>query len=443
MSSRPAKKSSVRHTRAIQRDQSKRPSIAPPAAAIEDRLTELIHPATYAQLDTFHALGLRARILSLPVMVAFVLSLIWRHLGSVSEAVRVLNHEGMLWTSPTPVSQQALSQRLRTFPAVLFERVLREVLPHLQRRWQARQRPLPPVLRAAQPHFTAVLAVDGSTLDGLIRKVGLLRDGDGPVLAGRMAALVNVLSRVPVRIWYEPDSRAHDQRFWARILTELERGALVLFDLGFTNFTLFGQLTAADIGFLTRAKQNLVYQVERVLTSRATACDRLVWVGRDAVGGPTLVRLVEVQQAGCWYRYLTNVLDPSHLPPEHVIALYGQRWRLEEAFAEVKRLLGLAYFWVGSVNGIQVQVWATWLLYAVLVDLTDAVAERLGQPLQAVSLEMVYRGLYHFTHAHHRGRATDPVEYLAVNAKRLGILKRKRRARQARPPLTDEPRLNL
>ena len=116
------KKSSVRHTRAIQRDRSKRPSVAPPAEAVQERLTELIHPATYAQLDTFHALGLRARILTLPVMVAFVLSLLWRHLGSVSEAVRVLNEEGVLWTSPTPVSQQAMSARLRTLPAVSLRR---------------------------------------------------------------------------------------------------------------------------------------------------------------------------------------------------------------------------------------------------------------------------------------------------------------------------------
>ena len=37
------------------------------------------------------------------------------------------------------------------------------------------------------------------------------------------------------------------------------------------------------------------------------------------------------------------------------------------------------------------QRWATWLLYAVLVDLTDAVAEALEQPMAQVSLEMVYR----------------------------------------------------
>ncbi len=46
--SKPAKKkpSSVRHTRAVQRDRTKRPPSAPPDEHIVARLTELIHPAT-------------------------------------------------------------------------------------------------------------------------------------------------------------------------------------------------------------------------------------------------------------------------------------------------------------------------------------------------------------------------------------------------------------
>jgi hypothetical protein len=42
---------------------------------------------------------------------------------------------------------------------------------------------------------------------------------------------------------------------------------------------------------------------------------------------------------------------------------------------------------------------------------------------------MVYRGLYHFTQADHRGKADDPVAYLAANAETLGIVKRKRKKR--------------
>ncbi len=429
MSKKPKKPSSVRHTRAIGRDRRTRPTVAPSAPQIQQRLCELIHPATLSQVAAFHSMGLRERILTLPVMMAFVLSLIWRQLGSVTEAVRVLEAEGLLWTETLSVSQQAVSQRLRCLPAVLFERVLVDILPRMHERWQGRNRPIPPVLAWAQRHFTVVIALDGSTLDALLRKVGLLRAGEGSVLGGRMAALLDVVSRLPQQVWYEQDSQAHDQRFWSRVVEKLPGGALLLFDLGFLNYAHFDELTRLRVWFLTRAATNTAYRVEQVLFANADCHDLLVWLG----SGPQhrcseLMRLIEVRHQGRWGRYLTNVLEPKALPAEYVVALYGQRWRVEDAFAAVKRLLGLAYFWVGAVNGILVQVWATWLLYAALVDLTDAVAQELQQPYHALSLEMVYRGLYHYTQAYHRGDASDPVAYLAAHAKQLGILKRPRRS---------------
>ena len=424
------KKSSVRHTRAIGRDRSKRPNCAPPDPKVEARLTELIHPATYAQVAAFHAMGLRERILTLPVMMAFVLSLIWRHLGSVSEATRVLQEEGLLWASPQQVSQSAVEQRLRGLPAVLFQQVLLELLPRMQQRWRARKRPVAPAIEWAQQRFSAVLALDGSTLDNLLRKVGLLRDGEGVVLAGRMAALLDLVSQLPREVWYEQDWQAHDQRFWERILSNLTPGMLLIFDLGFLNYARFDQLTEQGSFFVTRTTSNIAARTEQVLRAREDLRDRLVWVG----SGPDscchhLLRIVEVRYAGKWYRYLTNVVDPKLLPSEYVVALYWQRWRIEDAFNIVKRLLSLAYFWTGSLNGVQTQVWATWIVYAVLVDLTDAVAEALCKPFRAVSIEMVYRGLYHFTQAYQRGDAHEPVAYLAAKAERLGILKRKRKKR--------------
>jgi hypothetical protein len=114
---------------------------------------------------------------------------------------------------------------------------------------------------------------------------------------------------------------------------------------------------------------------------------------------------------------------------------------MEDAFNTVKRLLGLAYLWCGATNAVQVQIWATWILtwilYAVLVDLTDSVAEAVEQPFKAVSLEMVFRALYHYTQACQRLREQgrdpstelDVVDYLARKSKDLGLLKQKRRSR--------------
>jgi hypothetical protein len=41
---------------------------------------------------------------------------------------------------------------------------------------------------------------------------------------------------------------------------------------------------------------------------------------------------------------------------------------------------------------VELPLWATWLLYAVLIDLTEALAEALAQPFEAISIEMVFRG---------------------------------------------------
>lgn len=95
----------------------------------------------------------------------------------------------------------------------------------------------------------------------------------------------------------------------------------------------------------------------------------------------------------------------------------------------VKRLLGLRYLWTGSLNGIKLQLSVTWLFYAVLVDLGDAVANELSVSFERISLEMLYRGLYHFTVAAYNGLASDPVSYFAAPANQdLAVVKTLRKA---------------
>lgn len=80
-------------------------------------------------------------------------------------------------------------------------------------------------------------------------------------------------------------------------------------------------------------------------------------------------------------------------------------------------------------NGIKLQIWATWLFYAILVDLGDAVADELSLPLDRVSLEMIDRGLYYFHGASSRGKTHDPITYFADSDRQkcLGIVKRPRK----------------
>jgi hypothetical protein len=428
---RPRKASSVRHTRAIQKNRIGQPIAAPSDDQVKERIEEIVHPATVAQVSYFHRLGLRERTLSFVVMVAFVLEMIWRQIGSVSALTRIVQREAILWEQPRKVSQQAMSQRLSSLPSELFLRVLLDILPVMRERWMERERPLSAELLWAAQRYRAVLAVDGSTLDALIRKIGLLQDLPENPLAGRMTALLDLCTRLPEKIWYEKDPNTHDQNFWTEILSVLLPGSLLIFDKGYINFAMFGKLTQAQVQFITRGKTNLVYTFERPLIKTAAVHDYLVWIGKEETRQQ--VRLIEILYRGKWYRYITNELDDKKLPTAYVVALYWQRWRIEDAYNIVKRLLGLAYFWCGAQNAVEMQIWATWLLYVVLIDLTDAVAEALNQPFAAISIEMIYRSLYFFTTARQRGETNDVVAYLATEAKFLGILKRKRKSENPSP----------
>jgi len=116
--------------------------------------------------------GERDRILNLPLMVAALLTLLWPDVAGVRELSRILGREGLLWCPPTQVSQQALSQRFLTFPAELFEKVFKELLPHLRQAWcSLSRRKEPESTQFARRCFEQIWIADSSTLEALFRKL--------------------------------------------------------------------------------------------------------------------------------------------------------------------------------------------------------------------------------------------------------------------------------
>jgi IS4 transposase len=390
------------------------------------QLEQLVTPAVVAQEKYYRQLGMRDRILNLPLMVAAVLTLIWRDVAGVRELSRILAREGFLWCKPTQVSQQALSQRFLTFPAEIFERIFRELLPEFEQKWHSRnKRPLPESIQFARIKFARIWASDGSTLEAIFKKLESLADVPKNQLAGKIGVVIDLVTRLPVEIWFQENAKASDMKFEADILNLVKPQTLMLLDRGFCHYQFWQQLIERNVHFITRLNNKASFTVEQVFTNSYSIRDRSVKMGAGNKTTPCVtMRLVEIRSGKAWHSYLTSVLDPLILPPYVVADLYSRRWRIEEAFNTVKRLLGLSYIWTGSLNGIKLQLWGTWLFYAVLVDLGDAVADELSLPFDRISLEMIYRGLYHFYVAHHKGLASDPVKYFAAPANQdLGIVK--------------------
>lgn len=407
--------------------------------AISQQLEDLVKPCVYQQLAYYRSLGMRARILSLPLMLAAVLTLVWRQVPSARELNRMLARENLLWVKATSVSQQALSQRLLTFPASMFERVLTELLATLNQRWNSRtKRPLPAAIAYTEQQFPQIWIVDASTLEALFRKLKSLENSNLGALGGRICAVVDLKTRYPVQTWFNEKPYAHESNFAPDLLKLVTPKTLLLLDRGFWNYGLFEQLILTGSGFITRLKTNAKYKPLSVLSQSSHHRDTLIRLGTGYQGNPILdLRLIEIRHGRSWYRYLTSVLDPNVLPPFVVGDLYSRRWRIEESFLLLKRLLGLSYLWTGSINGIKLQIWATWLFYAVLLDLCDEIADELTLPFDSISVEMVFRGIYHFSVALNQGSATDIIAYLTAPENRdLGIVK-------SLSPKRAKPTLNL
>lgn len=393
---------------------------------IEQRMEDLLSPSVFSQEAYYRSLGMRSRILNLSLMVAAILTLLWRQVPSVHELTRMLNREDLLWCKAVKVRQQSLGERLLVFPAVLFERVYKDLVPRLIVRWNQREaRPLPPAVAHARRHFAEILVVDGSSLEALFRKLDALKDVAVGKLAGKMCLVIDLVRQLPKDLWFSEDAMTHDTNFTGQVLDFVSGKTLLILDRGFYDFTFFARLIDKGCHLITRLKANATIKTLRLLTKTDTVRDTLIHLGSGQKDVPILtMRLIEVRIGQTWHRYVTSVLDPEILPPLVVADLYRRRWRIEDAFHTAKRLLGLAYLWTGSLNGIQLQIWATWLFYAVLVDLGDAVADAMSLPFDRISLEMLFRGLYHFSQARHKGMASDPIAYFTDPKNNdLGVVK--------------------
>ncbi len=375
--------------------------------------------------DANKPIRMRARVLTLVVMMVIILSLVLRRLPSLAQAQRLLEEDGLLWVYPLKVSQQAINRRLDTMPAQVVGELFQEVCCQLkvepsketEERWQH-----------LIQRFSALRAVDGSTLEGLAKKCGDLRGENQLVLGGRIMVMVDLLVLKPMWTRYTEEAGANDKVFASEILEGMPQGGLLVYDLGFFSFPWFDDFTEQERYFVTRLREKTAYQVVETLSEGPYYRDQIIRLGKYR-SNPCKhrVRLVEVLWGQTWYRYLTNVLDPEVLSPRDVCELYRRRWRVEDAFKFTKRVLDLAYLWSGSRNAVQLQVYATLIFYGVLLEVCQDVASQLGQPLDRISVEMVFRGFYHYHRALERGSQLPLVAYLVERAKLLGLVKRKRK----------------
>jgi IS4 transposase len=140
-------------------------------------------------------------------------------------------------------------------------------------------------------------------------------------------------------------------------------------DRGYTDYALFHAWTQRGVVFVTRLRDNAVYEVVQELRPpdrSAIVADQLIRLSSDYAQArclSVLRRIVVRDTAGEEIALLTNHLT---LGATTVAAIYRDRWEIEIFFRTLKQHLRIKTFVGTSANALTIQIW-TALLALLLV----------------------------------------------------------------------------
>ena len=146
-------------------------------------------------------------------------------------------------------------------------------------------------------------------------------------------------------------------------------GTIVAYDRGYNDYELFGQWTAQGVFFVTRMKDNALYDVvgeKKLPEHRNILKDELIELrGIKAIEKcPHPLRRIEAydQETGEVFVFVTNNLE---LGATTIVAIYKDRWQIEIFFKALKQYLKIKTFVGTSANAVRIQIWTA--LIAILI----------------------------------------------------------------------------
>ena len=151
----------------------------------------------------------RTRKLDLLVVMAIILSLVYRQINSLTEVVRILNLRGLMWTKAIKVSKQAVSKRLQTIPAQLIADIFSKAVESMQNN-QNLSDVVSEKYKTVTKSFSAIWIADASTLEALKRKLNIFQNKK-QILAGKIMMIVQMFSHHPIKLWYSQNSRDNEK----------------------------------------------------------------------------------------------------------------------------------------------------------------------------------------------------------------------------------------
>jgi Transposase DDE domain len=246
------------------------------------------------------------------------------------------------------------------------------------------------------PFARGVLALDETTLDPLapqLPQVRHFKKGAIELVPGKLATLFDVRLQLWRRIDYLADVQQNCKVHARAMLTGVEQGTMLLFDLGYFGFEWLDELTSRGLWYVSRLREKTSYTLVHTLYEGEDVLDALVWLGKHQARAGRMARLVRVRVGGVTHEYLTNVLDPTLLPAGDLVRVYARRWDIELAFLLLKEHLRLHLWWNSKLTGILQQLWACLIIAQLLQAMRMEIAVRAHVDPFEVSMPLVVRSM--------------------------------------------------
>jgi hypothetical protein len=136
---------------------------------------------------------------------------------------------------------------------------------------------------------------------------------------------------------------------------------IVVDDRGYNDYRLFAKWTDASVYFVTRMKDNTLFEVveeHEVPRNRSILKDQTIRLSRTGAQEkcPHLLRRVEAirEDTGGTLVFLTN---HHGLGASTIAAIYKDRWQIELFFKAIKQNLKIKTFVGTSANAVKTQIW--------------------------------------------------------------------------------------
>ena len=163
----------------------------------------------------------------------------------------------------------------------------------------------------------------------------------------------------------------HDATEARKLCADIQAGEIVVFDKAYVDFAHLFCLTGREVFWVTRAKENMQYEV---VCEQTTATDTILRDVRVKLTGPKsgkdypdtlrlIEALVEIDGKDQTLTFLTNNMQWA---PCSICDLYKGRWGIEVFFKQIKQTLQLADFLGYNENAVRWQVWTALLTYMLL-----------------------------------------------------------------------------